>query len=118
MSTAGSVTTVKPALVAPTRLRLFISATRYLLGKALTILATIFVGVFITLLIVNYPAGPALGISPFEQNLEGQIYTTVQIAVYQNIFPVDKDGPIQSEVDKFTQQLRSEAGLDLPFLPR
>ena len=33
----------------------FFSAFRYLGGKALSILATIFIGVFLTILIVNYP---------------------------------------------------------------
>src|SRR4030095_5246877 len=90
----------------------------YLAGKALTILLTIFLSIFVTLLIVNYPAGPAIGISPFEQNLEGQIYSAVQMAVYQGLIPSDIDGPVQSEVDKFVSALRADAGLDLPFLPR
>lgn len=94
------------------------SAARYLVGKALTILVTIFVAVFITLLIVNYPAGPDIGISPFEQNLESQIYFALEEAVYRGLIPADENGPIQSEADAFVARLRADSGLDLPFLPR
>lgn len=100
-------------------MRVILSAARYLAGKALTILFTIFVAVFVTLLIVNYPAGPVLVTSPFEQNLEAQIYYAVGTATFQGVFPLDEFGnPIQTEVDKFVSVLRADAGLDLPFLPR
>lgn len=100
-------------------MRVFLSAVRYLAGKVLTILLTIFVAIFITLLIVNYPAGPTLVSSPFEQNLEAQIYYAVSEANLQGVFSLDAMGnPVQSEVDQFVAVLRAEAGLDLPFVPR
>jgi ABC-type dipeptide/oligopeptide/nickel transport system permease component len=105
----------------PTRRRTLFSAARYLAGKAITILITIFIGVLITILIVNYPtgAGDGLGLSPFEQRLEGQIQQAVKIAVFNGAIPTDANGdPLQQEIDALVQRLRSEAGLNLPFWPR
>ena len=118
MGNLQQVTTIKPLSSAPTRRRVLLSAARYLGGKALTILATIFAAVFVTLLLVNYPAAPDHVTSPFEQKLEAQIQSTLNIAIYQGLISRDENGPIQSEVDAFTQKLVSEAGLDLPRLPR
>lgn len=111
----------KRVITKPTRLRLFFSAARYLLGKALTILVTIFIGVFLTLLVVNYPAavGDAAGTSPFELRLQTQIDSVVQSSIYQGLLPRRADGFVdQLAVLALQEKLRSEAGLNLPFLPR
>lgn len=119
MRTSQEATGTNAVLSTPTRTRVFLSAGRYLAGKALTILLTIFFAVFVTLLIVNYPAGPADGISPFEQKLELQIQQAVSVAVYRNFIPKDAFGtPLAHEVEAYMQSLRQEAGLDLPFLQR
>jgi len=85
----------------------------YLAGKVLTITLTIFVGVFITVLLANQPSQRGLGppVSPFETSLEAQIFVVVH-AKFGII------GGNQAEMDAMTEQLRTEAGLNLPFLPR
>lgn len=119
MGTAQESPATNPLLSTPTRKRVVLSAVRYLAGKAITILLTIFLAVFVTLLIVNYPAGTAVGTSPFEQKLEGQIQIAVSVAVYRNFIPKDEFGtPLAHELEAYMQSLRDEAGLDLPFLPR
>lgn len=105
----------------PNRFRLAASAARYLTGKALTILATIFVGVFLTMLVVNYP-NPNFGgpeISPFAQRLETQIDTLIRRSMFNGTFPYDPNGgPVEDQIEIYRQELRAEAGLNLPFLPR
>lgn len=112
---------LRPAVTAPTRARLFFSAFGYLGGKALSILITISLGVFITVLIVNYPAArdDTPGGSPFESRLEGAIYDAVEESVYLGIISLDANGvPDQTEVGALVARLRAESGLDLPHLPR
>ncbi|HXQ33881.1 MAG TPA: ABC transporter permease, partial [Anaerolineales bacterium] len=112
--------TAAPLLSAPTRLRLFLSALKYLAAKALTILVTIFVGVFITMLIVNYP--PGIGAepnkSPFEVRLESEIDWVVRNSLYSGSIIIP--GPIEYEehYQFLTNKLRAEVGLDLPYWPR
>ena len=113
---------VKPAvLTTPTRSHIFFSAARYLAGKALMILAAIFTGVLITVLVMNYPSGLGGGevFSPFERNLESRIDSQINNSIYNNIIPRDAFGvPLQTEVDTLEARLRAEAGLNLPDLPR
>ena len=121
MGTSQYVFTPTAAPVMPSRSRLLVSAIRYLAGKALSILVTIFVGVFVTMLIVSYPFGGKdnPGISPFEMRLETQIYQAVQSSMHNGQFQF-VPGPVsfEEEVEARAAKLRSEAGLDLPFLPR
>lgn len=105
----------------PARLKLVFSAVRFLAGKALSIFATIFVGVFITILIVNYPVGRGSEVvqSPFAQRIENQIEVLIRHSYYDGTFPYDPNaGPIETQEENFRQTLRDEAGLNLPFLPR
>jgi peptide/nickel transport system permease protein len=102
-------------------MRNFFSAFRYLGGKALSILATIFIGVFLTILIVNYPQGrdgsPAQ--SPFQIRLEGEIQAAVEESIGQALISVDASGnPDQEAVDDLVARLRADAGLDLPAFQR
>jgi hypothetical protein len=94
MGASQNLTAIKPAIPTPTRKRVFFSAARYLTGKILTILATIFLGVFITILIVNYPGGvgSAPGVSPFEARLERQIALVIDISVNNGIIHRDALG--------------------------
>src|SRR5215510_6384889 len=112
--------TAAPSISKPTRLRLFISALKYLAGKALTILVTIFVGVFITMLIVNYP--PGIGNepnkSPFEVKLESEIDWIVKQTLYNGTIIVPGPADYEAQAEILTNQLRAEVGLDLPFWPR
>ncbi|HLO32987.1 MAG TPA: ABC transporter permease subunit, partial [Anaerolineales bacterium] len=100
--------------------RHFMSAVRYLAGKALIIGIAIFSGVFITVLIVNQTFGRfSIDASPFELRLLSQIDLFIQINVYNGTISRDAHGvPDQKEVEALTEQLRDEAGLNLPFLPR
>ena len=121
MGTDPNSISVSPAISTPTRARLVLSAARYLASKALTILITIFVGVFVTLLIVSYPTGQAddPGMSPFELRLESQINSFINSSIYDGTIPADEYGtPDQNAMDAMIRKLRSDAGLDLPLWPR
>ncbi len=105
---------------------------RYLAGKVLTIALTIFVGVFITVMLANQPSRRGLGppVSPFETSLEAQIFVIVNYSfdiTTLPAIPLDANGyPDQQQIqqlikeqkDAFTEELRNEAGLNLPYLPR
>ena len=120
MGTSQHVVTPTAAPAMPSRSRLLFSAIRYLAGKALTILITIFVGVFVTMLIVNYPFGRGNpGVSPFEARLANQIYRAVQSSMHNGPFQF-VPGPVSfdEEVEARSAKLRAEVGMNLPFLPR
>ncbi|HUM25428.1 MAG TPA: ABC transporter permease, partial [Anaerolineales bacterium] len=105
----------------PPRVRIWISALRYLLGKALTIFATIFAGVFLTLLLANQPSPRGLdpARSPFEISLESQIARVIRISIANGTIPRLSDGyPDQRQLDALEKKLRDDAGLELPFFPR
>ena len=89
-----SSTETKSAITTPSSARLLLSAARYLAGKALTILIIIFVGVFLTMLIVSYPTGGGdePGKSPFELRLETQIDQIVRSSMYAGTIPLDSNG--------------------------
>ena len=121
MGTSQHVFVPTAAPARPSRSRLVISAMRYLAGKALTILVTIFVGVFVTMLIVNYPSSRGDGprTSPFEERLETQINIAVQAGMYAGTFPIVPSGlSFEEQEQAWIEKLRSEVGLNLPFLPR
>ncbi|MEW6400748.1 MAG: ABC transporter permease subunit [Chloroflexota bacterium] len=100
----------------PTRARLFMRAAQYLAGKALTVAVTIFLAVFITVLLANQPSRRGLGplVSPFEESLERQISLAVRQALSSGPYGVSN----QAEVEALTEKFREEAGLNLPYLPR
>ncbi|HVF25718.1 MAG TPA: ABC transporter permease subunit [Anaerolineales bacterium] len=121
MGTSQHVFTPTAGPAMPSRSRLLFSAIRYLAGKALTILITIFVGVFVTMLIINYPSsrGGGLRTSPFEVRLETQIYNAVQAGMYDGTFPIVPNGlSFEEQEQAWIEKLRSEVGLNLPFVPR
>jgi peptide/nickel transport system permease protein len=105
----------------PQRLRPILGAVRYLTGKILSIAATIFIGVFITVLITSQPTRRGLGPpeSPFETSIKAQIYLVVQANVYNGTILTDSNGvPYQDQYLAMTDKLRTEMGLNLPYLPR
>ena len=122
METLQEATTSKQSIPRPpTRLRTLLSATRYLGGKALTILVTIFLGVFITMLLADIPVAVGRGprASQFQLRLEQQIGYVIQYNVNNGFIHRDALGvPVQAEVQALSEKLRAEAGLDLPYLPR
>src|SRR5678815_4728191 len=91
MGAVQNSTSVNLEISTPTRARLVWSAARYLAGKALTILITIFVGVFVTMLLVSYPSrrSDSQGKSPFELRLEAQITAFVNSRIYDGTIPSD-----------------------------
>jgi peptide/nickel transport system permease protein len=94
---------------------------RYLAGKALTIAATIFIGVFLTVLLVSQPTRRGMGASksPFETSLERQLYLVIQNSLSSGGFSYNPMSDAdQGVVNALTKMLRHEVGLDLPFLPR
>lgn len=91
---------------------------RYLVVKVLTIAITIFAGVFLTVLIANQPSRRGLGppVSPFETSLEAQIFVIAHHSFWAS--NTDNSEDIKAQVDALTRELRTEMGLDLPYLPR
>jgi peptide/nickel transport system permease protein len=110
---------IAPQTAAPARPVL--RAARYLAGKLLIILVTIFMGVFITVMITGQPSRRGLGPpeSPFETSLESQINLVIQGDIFNGTIGVDQYGaPDQKQVEAMVADLRNEMGLNLPFLPR
>ena len=94
---------------------------RYLIGKFISIAATIFIGVFLTVMIANQPSKRGLGppVSPFETSLEAQINLVVRSSINSGFVSRDPLGfPDPIQVQALTDKLRSEMGLNLPYLPR
>jgi peptide/nickel transport system permease protein len=121
MGTSQNLIPSGSAISVPSRARLLVSAARYLLGKALTIAATIFAGVLITIMLVSHPSGggDSTDTSPFETRLLSQIDDFIQVSIYRGTIHRDAYGtPDQEQVDAITKELREEAGLNLPLLPR
>jgi peptide/nickel transport system permease protein len=122
MEAPHNATAVKSVVLStPTRVNVVFSAARYLAGKALTILITIFLAVLITMVIVDVPAdvGGGLKMSPFQMRLESQIDEVIQISAYNGLIPRDANGqPLQAEVNAIKERLGSEVGLGLPYVPR
>ena len=121
MAAIPEVSTSSEGIAPPSWRRVIFSAARYLAGKALTILAAIFLAVLITVVIVDIPVdvGGGFKLSPFQMRLENQVYWVLEVSTSRGLIPVDASGnPIQMEVDALEQRLRAQAGLDLPFLPR
>jgi peptide/nickel transport system permease protein len=89
---------------------------QYLAGKFLTISATIFIGVFITVLLTGQPSRRGLGPpeSPFETSLKAQIKLIVQNSLQRNFY----ESPNPDRVKALTEKLSNEMGLNLPYLPR
>ena len=93
----------------------------YLGGKALVIAGTIFMGVFITVLIANQPSRRGLGppVSPFETSLEAQISLVINKSIQKGLVATDPYGvPDQAQVNALKEELRRKAGLTLPYLPK
>ena len=75
-------------------MRIWFSAARYLARKALSILITIFIGVFLTLLIVSYPSDQddKLPQSPFQGRLEKQVASILSEEINKGNIPVIASG--------------------------
>lgn len=104
-----------PHLPTQGRIRVVWSAVRYLLSKAVLIAVTIFTGVFLTIIVVNRPMTLGFGVAQpqVESNIERQIDRYLRAQT--NTFLSNASG---EEVDKLREELREEAGLNLPYLPR
>jgi peptide/nickel transport system permease protein len=87
---------------------------RFMLSKVLMIGLTIFLGVFVTVLIANKPAPAGFGIPKpqFEASIETQIGRVMRSYLYTGIY-VSTD-----ELDELRESLREEAGLNLPYWQR
>ena len=105
----------------PSHAQSAVRAIRYLAVKALTIAATIFIGIFLTVLMTSQPSQRGLGPpeSPFETSLKAQLNLVIQNSIYNGTIDLDRFGaPDQNQVIALTERLRNELGLNLPFLPR
>ena len=101
--------------------RTILRTGRYLVGKFLMIALTIFIGVFITILITSQPTRRGLGPpeSPFETSLKAQLSLIVQNNISDgSIRSISPGVPDQSQVDALRERLQNEMGLNLPFFQR
>lgn len=93
-------------------------AIKYLLRKAILILLTIFIGTFITVLIVNRPVPGTFG--PRPPQLDAQVQTAIERSV--RLWEADQmnqhHGMSTVERDMFRQELIDESGLNKPFLAK
>ena len=99
----------------------FIRVSRYLGGKLLAIGITIFIAVFITILLTNQPSQRGLGPpeSPFETSLNAQINLVIRHSINDGTIEINEFGvPDQEQLAAFTNQLRDDLGLNLPFFQR
>jgi len=97
------------------------NAIRYLTRKLLLVVVTIFIGVFITVMITNQPSRRGLGppVSPFETSLEAQIYLVVRTAINNGSIQRDPLGvPDPLQIQELTDRLRSEMGLNRPYFSK
>jgi len=105
----------------PSRDRPVIRTLRYLTVKALTIGLTIFIGIFLTVLMTSKPSQSGLGPpeSPFETSLKAQLNLVIQNSIYDGTIGLDRFGaPDQDQIIALSEKLRNEMGLNLPYLPR
>lgn len=103
----------------PSHTQQIMRVVRFLTGKLFTIAVTIFVGVFITVLLTNQPSRRGLGppVSPFETSLEAQINIIARQGLWYYSGTENGD-ELSAQIEARTNQLRNEMGLNLPFLPR
>ena len=110
-----------PVITGASGLRSFLRAVRYLLLRGLLIFSTIFVGVFITILIVNQPVQLGYGTMPPQLDMNLANHIEQYLRSYRVQTPGFVDLP-EIEQDEIITSLRAElideVGLDLPYLPR
>lgn len=104
-----------PGKLSGLRFKMILSAARFMLSKILMIGVTIFLGVFVTVLIANKPAPPGWGIPQpqFEASISRQIERAVRGFLYTGGYRLS-----DQEVIEFGASLREEAGLNLPYWQR
>lgn len=93
----------------------------FLIKKALILLVTIFIGVFLTIIIVNRPVTLGFVTKPpqFETSLQRQVNLAIQFykqndPSFYNLSP-EEQKEIESE---FRSELTADTGLNLPYWPR
>jgi peptide/nickel transport system permease protein len=94
---------------------------RYLGKKALLIFATIFVGIFITIIIIDRPVTLGFSVKPpqLETNLQKQIEQTILVYKYEHPSYYYLTEEEQQKIDDdLRTQLIKDTGLDLPYLPK
>jgi peptide/nickel transport system permease protein len=96
-------------------------AFRYLFKKALLIVLTIFVGTFITIIIMNRPVVLGYVTNPpqldttIQQNIEKSVRIYRQENPYLSSLSVEER---EAELDKFRERLIEESGINKPYLSK
>lgn len=100
------------------RARTLWSLARYLLTRLLTIGATIFVGVFLTVLIMNQPLHT--GRRELRPQLDAKLESQIEriVSRYALDYGIGQNSDPDGELAALRARLRRENGLDLPFWPR
>jgi peptide/nickel transport system permease protein len=103
------------------RLSTVFNIFRYLLKKALLISITIFVGIFITVIIINRPVSLGFRKNPpqLETNLRKQISQALDIYKFDNpTFNKLSETEQDQVITKMEAKLTEDLGLNLPYWPR
>jgi len=98
------------------RLHATFQAVKYLASRALMIALIIFLGVFVTIIIMNRPVNLGMAVKP--PQLDSAIHTAVRntVEVYRRELSTREREQFDSEA--MTQELLEESGINLPYLPR
>jgi len=120
-SPEGEIQLTAPTHTGSSKLRGFLRVARYLLGRALLILTTIFVGIFITIVIINRPA--QVGFRRMPPQLDAYLNNHIQQYLrtyraqtpgYQSLSEAE-----QAEImARLQAEMAEDLGLNLPYLPR
>lgn len=108
-------------LLARARLKSVFQVGRFLVSKALLILATIFIGVFITILIANRPINTGYGVKPppLESSIMHQVDMMIRVftyndQAYQEMSIEEQQQTVAAMQERFYENL----GMNLPYLQR
>jgi peptide/nickel transport system permease protein len=98
------------------RLRAALQAVKYLASRALMIALIIFLGVFVTIIIMNRPINLGWYINPpqLDVAIQQAVKTTVDVH-RQGLSTRERE---EFDSDAMTQELLEESGFNLPYLPR
>lgn len=108
-------------LISSGRLKSALQVGRFLVTKALLILATIFIGLFITILIANRPISTGFGVKPppLESSIMQQVDILIRVFTYNDpAYQEMSEEEQQQVVAAMQERLYENLGLNLPYFQR
>lgn len=105
-------TNIQPIVPAHHQFRVIWSAFRHLFSKVVLIAITIFLGVFFTIIVANRPVSLGFVVA------EPQVEANIELQIDRYIRSQNNTSLSREETAELREDLREEAGLYLPYLPR